>query len=79
MPDSDHRHGGDELAQTLRQLRQAAGLSGEAAGKAAGFSQAKISRMETGATVPTEKDLAEVLPGTRRGLAVARWTRGGHA
>lgn len=58
MPDSDHRHGDDELAQTLRQLRQAAGLSGEAAGKAAGFSQAKISRMETGATVPTEKDVA---------------------
>ncbi|MGH3567282.1 MAG: helix-turn-helix domain-containing protein [Pseudonocardia sp.] len=58
-----HQFGGDELSQTLRQLREAAHLSGVEAGKRAGFSQAKISRLEGGINVPTPEDvktLAEV-------------------
>jgi transcriptional regulator with XRE-family HTH domain len=58
MPGRGRQFGGDELSRTLRQLRQAANLSGEAAGKAAGFSQAKISRIETGVNVPTPEDVA---------------------
>jgi transcriptional regulator with XRE-family HTH domain len=58
MPGSGHQFGGDELSRTLRQLRQAANLSGKAAGEAAGFSQAKISRVEGGINVPTPKDVA---------------------
>lgn len=50
--------GGDELSRTLRQLREAANLSGLAAGRAAGFSQAKVSRIEGGVNVPTPKDVA---------------------
>lgn len=50
--------GGDELSRTLRRLREEANLSGLAAGKAAGFSQAKVSRIENGVNVPTPKDVA---------------------
>lgn len=58
MPGRGHQFGGDELSRTLRRLRQAATLSGVEAGKAAGFSQAKISRLENGVNVPTPKDVA---------------------
>lgn len=47
----------DELSRTLRQLRLDAGLSGQQAGDRAGFSQAKVSRIEAGRTVPTPKDV----------------------
>ncbi|MGH3929686.1 MAG: helix-turn-helix domain-containing protein [Pseudonocardiaceae bacterium] len=49
--------GRDELSRTLRQLRQAAGLSGVEAGRRAGFSQAKVSRIENGVNVPTSDDV----------------------
>lgn len=58
MTDDTAGHGRDELSRTLRQLRTAAGLSGVAAGRAAGFSQAKISRLENGRNVPTPEDVA---------------------
>lgn len=47
----------DELSATLRSLRKAAGLSGIEAGQAAGLSQPKISRLETGKQVPTEAEV----------------------
>lgn len=49
--------GRDELSRTLRQLRQAAGLSGVEAGRRAGFSQAKVSRIENGVNIPTPDDV----------------------
>lgn len=58
MPGRAKQFGGDELSRTLRQLREAANLSGLAAGKAAGFPQAKVSRIENGVKVPTPKDVA---------------------
>ena len=50
------RPGEDELSQTLRQLRAEAGLSGRQAADRVGFSQAKISRFESGLVVPTPED-----------------------
>lgn len=43
----------DELSATLRKLRRDARLSGIEAARAAGLSQPKISRLETGRQVPT--------------------------
>jgi len=50
----------DELSRTLRDLRKTAGLSGAQAAERAGdgFSQAKISRIEKGNTVPVPGDVA---------------------
>lgn len=50
----------DELSRTLRDLRKAAGLTGAQAAEQAGegFSQAKISRIEKGNTVPVPGDVA---------------------
>lgn len=42
------------LSATLRRLRKEAGLSGTEAAHRAGLSQSKISRVETGAFMPTE-------------------------
>lgn len=53
--------GRDELSRALRQLRQAAGLSGAKAGRLAGFSQAKVSRIENGVNVPTPDDVATLV------------------
>lgn len=50
--------GKDELARTLRELRAAAGLSTREAGSRAGWSQAKISRLETGRNIPNPHDTA---------------------
>lgn len=50
--------GKDQLARILRELRESAGLSTRAAGKNAGWSQAKISRLETGRNVPSPADVA---------------------
>ncbi|WP_093422502.1 helix-turn-helix domain-containing protein [Saccharopolyspora flava] len=53
-PDNDqHRK---NLADTLKQLRKAAGLSGERLAARAAMSQPKISRIESGKTVPTVSD-----------------------
>lgn len=46
-----------ELTRTLLELRKAAGLSGMAAAERAGFSQAKISRIEKGVNLPTPSDV----------------------
>ncbi len=47
----------DELSATLRRLRQDAHLSGIKAAQAAGLSQPKISRLETGKQVPTRTEV----------------------
>jgi transcriptional regulator with XRE-family HTH domain len=47
----------DELSATLRRLRQDARLSGIEAARAAGLSQPKISRLETGKQVPTAAEV----------------------
>lgn len=70
-PARKHQFGGDELSRTLRQLREAANLSGVEAGKRAGFSQAKISRLENGLNVPTPKDV-EILTDVYQAPAAAR-------
>ena len=50
--------GKDELSRALRELRAAAGLSTREAGALVGWSQAKISRLETGRNIPSPKDTA---------------------
>lgn len=47
----------DELSATLRRLRRDAHLSGIEAARAAGLSQPKISRLETGKQVPTAAEV----------------------
>lgn len=47
----------DELSATLRRLRQDARMSGTEAARAAGLSQPKISRLETGKQVPTAAEV----------------------
>ena len=49
--------GRDELSSTLAELRRAAGLNTRQAAEGAGFSQAKVSRVERGINVPTEADV----------------------
>lgn len=46
-----------ELATTLRELRRAAGLSGQALGAKVFMSQAKVSRIENGRIVPSTTDV----------------------
>lgn len=78
--------GKDELARTLRDLREAAGLSTRTAGGRAGWSQAKVSRLETGRNLPSPTDVGrladvyEVSPAVRRRLVrlatdVQSWSR----
>ena len=58
-PDTDqHRK---DLAETLRQLRRAAGLSGERLAARTAMSQPKISRIESGKTVPTVSDVERIM------------------
>jgi transcriptional regulator with XRE-family HTH domain len=45
------------LATALRRLRWDAGLSGEELARRTGFSQSKVSRIETAATVPSRADV----------------------
>jgi transcriptional regulator with XRE-family HTH domain len=79
------RSGGrDELSRALRELRQAAHLSTQAAAQGTGFSAAKISRVERGINVPTETDVAalvhayQALPEIRNRLTdIARDLRAG--
>lgn len=62
------------LGVELRRLREAAGLSGEQAAAEFGWSQAKISRMESAVTRPTVRDVRDLLefyqaePATRDSL-----------
>lgn len=49
--------GRDELTRRLRELRQAAGLSGKEAAAAARIQASKLSRIERGRTVPSESDV----------------------
>ncbi|GAB3691811.1 helix-turn-helix domain-containing protein [Saccharopolyspora tripterygii] len=58
-PDSDqHRK---DLADTLRQLRRAAGLSGERLAARAAMSQPKISRIESGKALPSVSDVERIM------------------
>ncbi|MEY9940710.1 helix-turn-helix domain-containing protein [Streptacidiphilus sp. MAP5-3] len=50
-----------DLAETLRSLRQRAGLSGVRLAQRCNMSQSKISKMETGKTVPTLVDVERIL------------------
>ena len=50
-----------DLAQALRTLRQAAGLSGERLAVRCGMSQSKISRIETGRVLPTVVDVQQIV------------------
>lgn len=68
-----------ELAATLRQLRQEAGLSGIEAARRAGLSQPTVSRLENGLRTPTVDEVAALCrvyrapPDVRRALrATAR-------
>lgn len=49
------------LAEALRELRRAAGLSGERLAVRCAMSQAKISRIETGRILPTVIDVEQIL------------------
>lgn len=51
------------LADTLRQLRKAAGLSGERLAARVSMSQSKISRIESGRVVPTVADVERIIQG----------------
>jgi len=48
--------GGDELSRTLRRLRDASGMSTRQAGSSLGWSQAKVSRLETGRNLSSPDD-----------------------
>lgn len=50
-----------QLARALRELRKAAGLSGERLAVRCAMSQAKISRIETGKILPTVIDVERIL------------------
>lgn len=49
------------LADVLREVRRAAGLSGERLAARCGISQSKISRIETGRTLPSVADVDRIL------------------
>ncbi|SDJ69347.1 Helix-turn-helix domain-containing protein [Actinopolyspora mzabensis] len=69
-PDTEQRDR-RSLAETLRQLRDAAGLSGERLAVRTAMSQSKISRIESGRIVPTVADTERIM----RALDVPRETR----
>lgn len=52
--------GQDWLSRTLRDLRASTGLSGVRAAKQAGISQPRISRIESGVFVPTDKEIRDL-------------------
>ncbi|MEV6232784.1 Scr1 family TA system antitoxin-like transcriptional regulator [Saccharopolyspora shandongensis] len=59
-PDSEKRDRKD-LADTLKQLRKAAGLSGERLAARAAMSQSKISRIESGKVLPSVADVERIM------------------
>jgi transcriptional regulator with XRE-family HTH domain len=50
----------ESIGATLARLRRASGLSGAEAGRRAGMSQAKVSRIETGAVTPAPDDVGQL-------------------
>lgn len=65
MPRYRAQYEREQLSARLRELRRAAGLSSAAAARAAGFSQSKLSKIETGALLPSFAD-SEALCGAYR-------------
>ncbi len=65
MPRYRAQYEREQLSARLRELRRAAGLSSAAAARAAGFSQSKLSKIETGALLPSFAD-SETLCGAYR-------------
>lgn len=57
----DETRSRSDLAATLKQLRNAAGLSGERLAARCAMSQTKISRIETGRALPTVVDVERIL------------------
>lgn len=57
----DERRGRKDLADTLKQLRKAAGLSGERLAARAAMSQSKISRIESGRYLPSVSDVERIM------------------
>lgn len=62
----------DHLSTELRRLRRAAGLSGTEAASLTGLSQSKVSRVETGAFMPTEEQVVALCRVYRAPAAVRR-------
>jgi transcriptional regulator with XRE-family HTH domain len=66
------------LAEMLRELRRAAGLSGERLAARCAMSQAKISRIETGKVLASVIDVEQIVAalghGTLAGPKMALWT-----
>lgn len=61
-----------DLAQILRELRRAAGLSGERLAVRCVMSQSKISRIESGKIIPTVVDVQRILSALEVPAAEAR-------
>ncbi|WP_132881456.1 Scr1 family TA system antitoxin-like transcriptional regulator [Tamaricihabitans halophyticus] len=61
-PDKEKRDRKD-LATTLRELRKAAGLSGDRLAARVSMSQSKISRIESGRILPTVADVERIIQG----------------
>ncbi|ASU80021.1 XRE family transcriptional regulator [Actinopolyspora erythraea] len=61
-PDTEKRDR-KNLADTLKQLRKAAGLSGERLAARTAMSQSKISRIESGRVLPSVADVERILQG----------------
>ncbi|XVV06448.1 Scr1 family TA system antitoxin-like transcriptional regulator [Actinosynnema sp. CA-248983] len=74
LPIRDARARREELSAELLRARLASGLTGAAAGRRAGISQSKVSKVETGNLVPKVADVARladvyrVAPATRQRL-----------
>lgn len=62
----------DRLSTELRRLRVAAGLSGTEAARLTGLSQSKVSRVETGAFMPTEDQVVALCRVYRAPASVQR-------
>jgi transcriptional regulator with XRE-family HTH domain len=62
----------DHLSTELRRLRKAAGLSGTEAARLTGLSQSKVSRVETGAFMPTEDQVVALCHAYRASASVRR-------
>jgi transcriptional regulator with XRE-family HTH domain len=67
---SDQRRGRHELAEALKELRRASGLSGERLALRCAMSQSKISRIEAGKTIPSVVDVERILSALDVGPAV---------
>ncbi|WP_406113060.1 helix-turn-helix domain-containing protein [Kitasatospora purpeofusca] len=57
----DLGRGKADLAQALKELRKRAGLSGDRLARRCAMSQSKISKIETGRTVPSSVDVERIL------------------